>query len=524
MTIRFQCPKCGKALSVKNECAGKKGKCTCGAVVVVPNQADGDVIRFACGTCGRRIKVPRTHAGRQGRCPQCKNIVVIPAADSQEVAGPESVTVEGNRQVQAGMLRFRCSACNGIIEARASSAGNLMECPKCGGFTGVPDGEEIGQEAGGGGIGTGRQAKPSTGKVICPSCGRKLSDDATVCIGCGIYVHSGRPILMARGMDEDMLYERARKVVSPVSWLIPFGIYPVYSEVMGHHRPYSIWTIAALTVLISAWFLGYQYTNSPKMRSMKNLMLWAGRDEPDAKRIQLLYKFTNYGDSKAFLAKREELKDTTPEDELDIAAMKELSPEEQCFGQYRPAQLITHAFLHGGPLHLAGNMLFLLIFGSRVGSVVGNIWTPILYVLLAIAAGFTHMMMSQAQAPTAMLGASGAIMGMAGVYLVLFPIHRIFMTAWWRWGLIGGFHLSFNVFALRGFWVVLFYILFDIVAVSLAFRTGTAHWAHIGGLLWGMVAGLVLLVGRAAYSRTDVLSLILGKYAWPLIGTPHRRG
>jgi membrane associated rhomboid family serine protease len=76
-------------------------------------------------------------------------------------------------------------------------------------------------------------------------------------------------------------------------------------------------------------------------------------------------------------------------------------------------------------------------------------------------------------------------------------------------------------FAWRGFWVVLFYIFFNVVAVSLAVKTGTAHWAHIGGLFWGIVAGLVLLVSRAAYSGSDVLSLILGRYAWGLIGSPH---
>lgn len=519
MTIRFKCPKCGKALSVRSKSAGQKGRCTCGAVVNVPARAEADVIRFACNKCGRRIKVPRSLAGRKGRCPQCKNVVVIPVGSGREKVGIDSRTAGEKQPVRPGMLRFHCSACKGIIEAKASSAGNLVECPKCGGFTGVPQRSEIDQEAEGGAAKT----SPSTGKVICPSCGKKLADDAAVCVDCGIYVSSGRPILLARGIDEDMLYDRARKVISPISWLIPFGIYPIYSEVMGRRRPYSIWTITALTVLISAWFLGYQYTDSPKMRSMKNLMLWAGKEKPDSKRIELLYKYTNYGDPEAFAAKKEELKDATPEDELDAATLKELSPEEQCFGQYRPVQLVTHAFLHGGPLHLAGNMLFLLIFGSRVGSVVGNIWTPILYILLAIAAGFTHMMMSQAQAPMAMLGASGAVMGMAGVYLVLFPIQKIFMTAWWRWGLVGGFHLSFKVFALRGFWVVLFYIFFDIVAVSLAFETNTAHWAHIGGLVWGMIAGLVLLVGRAAYSRTDVLSLTLGRYAWPMIGSPHKR-
>jgi membrane associated rhomboid family serine protease len=403
--------------------------------------------------------------------------------------------------------------------------GNIVECGKCGAYLSVPEPEGIdGALAAGPGEGAaaGKPTAPSTGKVICPSCSRKLADDATVCIGCGIYVDSGRPILTARGVDEDELYERSRRVISPLSWLAPLGIYPIYSEVMGRHRPYATWAILALTILVSAWFFCYDISGSEKMRSMKNLMLWSGEEEPDAERIQLLYMYTNYGDPNAFLAKREALAETTPEEELDVAALQALEPEQQCFGQYRHSQLITHALLHAGPFHLAGNMLFLLIFGSRVGSVIGNALTAVLYVLLAIAAGLTHMIMSGAQPPTAMLGASGAVMGMAGVYFVLFPLHRVYMTAWLRWGLLVGFHLSFKVFALRGFWVVLFYIMFDVVAVSLRAETGTAHWAHIGGFCWGIALGLVLLVCRAADSRADILSLVLGKYAWPLVGKPFR--
>ncbi len=172
-------------------------------------------------------------------------------------------------------------------------------------------------------------------------------------------------------------------------------------------------------------------------------------------------------------------------------------------------------------MHLAGNMLFLLIFCSRVNSVIGNILTLILYPVLAVGAAFAHMQASVAGAPTPMIGASGAVMGMAGVYLLLFPVHRVYLTAWARWGLLAGFHLSFKVFSLRGFWVVLFYIMFDVVAVSLMVESTTAHWAHIGGMLFGLAAGLTLFVTRIAHSRSDMLSSILGKYAWPLIGSPH---
>ena len=122
-----------------------------------------------------------------------------------------------------------------------------------------------------------------------------------------------------------------------------------------------------------------------------------------------------------------------------------------------------------------------------------------------------------------MLGASGAVMGMAGAYLLLFPIHKVYMVIWMRWGFLAGFHLSFKCFALRGFWVVLFYIIFDVIAVSLTVEDGTAHWAHIGGLIAGFVIAFALLAGRLVYSRSDVLSLVLGKYAWRIIGTPADR-
>jgi len=237
----------------------------------------------------------------------------------------------------------------------------------------------------------------------------------------------------------------------------------------------------------------------------------------------MFYEYTNYGDVEAFKARREALTSTTPEHKLDLAALNELTPEQKCFGEYSHVQLITHAFLHGGILHLAGNMLFLLVFGARVNSAIGNILTAILYPILAVAAALTHLASMGAQPPTPMLGASGAVMGLAGAYLMLYPVQKIYMVIWMRWGLIFGFRLSYKYFALRGFWVVLFYIMFDVIAVSLMVTTGTAHWAHIGGLLWGFILAFVLLAARAAYSRSDVLSLVLGRYAWPIFGSPHSR-
>lgn len=344
-----------------------------------------------------------------------------------------------------------------------------------------------------------------------------------ICTRCGIYIKNGRPILTAWDVDPDELKDKAHGVVKYISWLVPFGIYPVYSEALGTHNPYATWGIVAVTVLVSIWFSTLQFTGSTQMRSAKNLMLWGGDAKPDPQRIRMLYEHTNYGDAEAFYAKREALKGTIPRRERDIAALNELTPAQSCFGEYRHVQLITHAFLHGGIiLHLAGNMLFFLVFGSRVNAAIGNILMVILYPILAIAAALTHLAMMGAEPPTAMLGASGAVMGLAGAYLLLYPAHKIYMVIWIRWLFIT-FRLSFKCFAVRGFWVVLFYIMFDVIAVSFLLDTGTAHWAHIGGLVWGFIIAYGLLAGRIAYSGGDMVSLVLGRHAWRIIGTPHSR-
>ena len=481
----------------------------------------------------RGISVRNAHAGKKGKCPKCQNAVRVPLLGTLLEGHGQAVAAKPSAAAApVATISFVCAMCDGNVEVRQSSAGKITECPACGSFVEVPGGDTdpYGEEIATAGIGpgiadmeAGGEAIITTGKVICPSCQRKLPDSTPVCARCGIYIKNGRPILTAWDVDPDELEDKAHGVVKAVSWLIPFGVFPVYSEAMGTHKPYATWGIVAATVLVSIWFLALEISGSAQMRSAKNLMLWGGGAKADAQRIEMLYEYTNYGDAAAFYAKRETLSGTTPKDELDVAALEALTPEERCFGEYRHVQLITHAFLHGGILHLAGNMLFFLVFGSRVNSAIGNILMVILYPILAIAAALTYLAMLGAEAPTAMLGASGAVMGLAGAYLLLYPVHKIYMVIWMRWGLFLGFRLSFKCFAVRGFWVVFFYIVFDVIAVSLLLNTGTAHWAHIGGLIWGFIIAYGLLAGRAAYSGSDVVSLVLGRHAWRIIGTPHSR-
>ncbi len=388
----------------------------------------------------------------------------------------------------------------------------------------------------------------------CPCCGKRLSTGAKICVECGVDLQTGRAVLTAHDADLDRIYDVTEGVVRVISWVIPLGLYPVASEAFGTRRPYVTWALAVVTVIISAWFLGIQYADSSRLRLAKNLMLWCGNAPPTAERLYVGYQDTSYGDSDAFEKRLEDLTDRLKEErekasraaaqdaapagrrpnrppELSKADMEKLileahnalSPEQQCTGQYRWSQLITYAFLHGGILHLAGNLLFLLVLGSRVNALIGNIGTTVAYPLLAVIAGLAHAASVADSQPQPMVGASGAIMGLAGMYLVLLPLHNVHMVAWLRWGLIRGFRLSFTIFTVRGFWVVFFYIAFDVAFTALGIRDQTAHWAHLGGFIAGVALGLVLLLTRLVNCRGgDILSAMLGRRAWALIGRPNR--
>ncbi len=451
------------------------------------------MIRFGCASCGARFKVSDDKAGKRAKCARCGAVLTIPTPPAPEEAGLYRL---------AGEAELPTSA----------AASTTVAYPRAGSPTATP--ARPAQPAVPG-------ARPVSGRVVrCPSCTQPLPAEARICVDCGVRLPSGRPVLTSRGVDLDELEIKADKTIRPLSWLIPTGIYPIYSEALGKARPWATWGIAAVTVVASAWFLALDWSRSPKMRTAKNLMLWCGEASPSQDHLLGFYMTTSYGDLKALEAKAEELKPTVSRDRLLLAAHQALPPEQQCFGRYRFSQLLTYAFLHGGPLHLAGNMLFLLVLGSRVNAAVGNLATLLLYPLLAMVAGWAFRLSAQASMPLPMLGASGAVMGMAGMYVVLFPIHKIHMVAWWRRGLLLGAGLSKKIFALPGILVVLFYISFDVIYTVLRVQTGVAHWAHLGGLIAGVALALLLLIFRLVRTGGDGLSVLLGKYAWPLVGRP----
>lgn len=363
---------------------------------------------------------------------------------------------------------------------------------------------------------------PTGPSTPCPSCDRPLPAGTQICVACGINIETGRSIVMSRGVDENMVHYNAERVLRPFSWLIWVGYSPVASEAMGHRKPYVTWVILALTCIVTVWFW---FSTDVEMQSRKNLMLWGGNESPTPDYIIEFYENTNLGDFRAFNNKLRENRanDVRSGEAAQLhrgdfqAVYMALTPDQRVLGEFRFTQVFTHTLLHGGLLHLAGNMVFLIIFGSRINALIGNIAAAILYPFLGALAAWAQMMSMSGEMPMPMLGASGAIMGLAGMYFIFFPLNRMHMSIWFRFF----FFFRMKVWAMRGFWVVLFYIAWDILYVSIGSEDNIAHWAHLGGFIAGMVLAFALLLSRMFYAGgTDLLSVLLGKHVWVLTGRP----
>ncbi len=147
--------------------------------------------------------------------------------------------------------------------------------------------------------------------------------------------------------------------------------------------------------------------------------------------------------------------------------------------------LITSMFLHGGWMHLIGNMLFLWIFADNIEAVLGSYYFLIFYLIGGLFASGVHILTDWDSAiPT--VGASGAISAVMGTYLIMFPKSRIKII----------FLLFFKTFhvpaiAFLGLWFAqqLFSGIGNIAPQSAEDAGGVAWWAHIGGFIYGLILG-----------------------------------
>lgn len=139
--------------------------------------------------------------------------------------------------------------------------------------------------------------------------------------------------------------------------------------------------------------------------------------------------------------------------------------------------LVSYMFLHGDPLHLAGNMLFLWVFGDNVEDAMGHWKFVIFYLLCGIAGGLVHAVM----VPTSdvpLIGASGAVAGVIAAYLMLHPHVRVWIIAF-RF-----IPLRISALLALGAWIATQFVMLLVPNVG-----PVAWWAHIGGI----VAGALLI-------------------------------
>ena len=155
--------------------------------------------------------------------------------------------------------------------------------------------------------------------------------------------------------------------------------------------------------------------------------------------------------------------------------------------------LFSSMFMHGGWLHLGGNMLYLWIFGDNVEDRFGHLPFTIFYLLCGLAATFAQLMFSLgSRVPN--LGASGAIAGVLGAYILLFPQGRVKV-------LQGTQVVQMPALMVIGFWIVLQFFSGIGSIANTADTGGVAYMAHIGGFLAGLVLTF-LFRGRGGAQAT----------------------
>jgi membrane associated rhomboid family serine protease len=153
--------------------------------------------------------------------------------------------------------------------------------------------------------------------------------------------------------------------------------------------------------------------------------------------------------------------------------------------------ILTSMFLHGGWGHLGGNMLFLWIFGDNIEHRLGHLRFVVFYLLCGLAASLAHILFNSGSIVPA-VGASGAISGVLGGYLLMFPRNRVYVLTW------GGVMAVPALFML-GLWIVTQFIN-GVGSIAVTDETsaagGVAYMAHIGGFVAGLVLAPLFAAGR----------------------------
>jgi membrane associated rhomboid family serine protease len=165
--------------------------------------------------------------------------------------------------------------------------------------------------------------------------------------------------------------------------------------------------------------------------------------------------------------------------------------------RFHAIDLLTSMFLHGGWMHVLGNMWFLWIFGDNIEDVLGHAKYLVFYILCGVAAGVTHVMLNaDSRLPT--VGASGAIAGVMGAYLIKFPRNKI--TTLIFFGFV--FFVDIPAVFMLGYWFLIqVFSGVGSVGYTNVSQGGTAWFAHVGGFLAGMILVRLMAGEDRVYTR-----------------------
>jgi len=227
---------------------------------------------------------------------------------------------------------------------------------------------------------------------------------------------------------------------------------PYKADVMMQQMPWANWVIIGITVIVSLLAL-----YGPLQGASSSMSLWC--HDPKGTMADIL------------------------RENPDVVRAYGRNINLNDLPQFHGYQLITYAFLHSGLWHLFGNMVFLFVFGNAVNAKMGHAEYAGLYLAFAAVTGLAWYLFPGDG--LLMVGASGATMGIAGMFAVLYPLNEIsiFLLLMWRPIL----------FDLSSMWFLLIYFAMDFLGL-LAGTGNVAHVSHVAGMVSGaaLAAGFVL--------------------------------
>jgi len=158
--------------------------------------------------------------------------------------------------------------------------------------------------------------------------------------------------------------------------------------------------------------------------------------------------------------------------------------------------LIGHMWLHGNMVHIIGNLIFLWVFGNAVCAKIGNIFYPIIYIVLGIAAGAASIVYNDQPC----IGASGAIFGIVGFYFVLYPYNKVECLL---------IYILIKRIRLAGLWVIMWWIALNVLGIFFLGDSQVGYMGHIAGFLAGTSLAIILVQLRVVERENTGRELLM---------------